>query len=57
MTDPYILQKVFRKLTGLKFETLFLSSDCLSIEETNAIIAWSGKTPLETLLLIASASG
>ena len=53
----YILQKVFRKLTGLKFETLFLSSDCLSIGETDANIAMSGKTPLETLLLIASGNG
>ena len=57
MTDSYILEKVFRKLTGLKFETLFLSSDCLSIGETDAIFALSGKTPLEILLLIVSANG
>ena len=56
MTDSYILEKVFRTLTGLKFETLFLSSDCLSIGETDAIFALSGKTPLETLLSIASAN-
>ena len=57
MTDSYILEKVFRTLTGLKFETLFLSSDCLSIGGTDAIFALSGKTPLEILLFIASANG
>ena len=56
-TDSYILEKVFRKLTGLKFETLFSSSDCLSIGETGAIFALSEKTPLEMLLFIASANG
>ena len=54
MKDSYILEKVFRTLTGLKFETL--SSDCLSIGETDAIFALAGKTPLEILLLIASAN-
>ena len=57
MTDSYILEKVFRTLTGLKSETLFLSLDCLSIGETDAIFALSGKTPLEILLFIASANG
>ena len=57
MIDLYILEKVFRTLTGLKFETLFLSLDCLSIGETDAIFALSGKTPLEILLFIASTHG
>ena len=57
MTNSYILEKVFRTLTGLKFETWFLSSECLSIGETDAIFALSGKTPLEILLFIASANG
>ena len=57
MTDSYILEKVFRALTDLKFETLFLSSDCLSLGETDAIFALSGKTPLEILLFITSANG
>ena len=57
MTDSYILEKLFRTLTGLKFETLVLSSDCLSIGETDAIFALSGKTPLEILLFVASANG
>ena len=43
MTNSYILEKVFRTLTGLKFETWFLSSECLSIGETDAIFALSGK--------------
>ena len=54
MADSYISEKVFRALTGPKFETLFLSSHCLSIGETDAIFALSGKTPLEILLFIAS---
>ena len=33
MTDSYILEKMFRTLTSLKFETLFLSSDCLLVGE------------------------
>ena len=45
MTDSYILEKPFGTLTGLNFESLFLSSDCLSIGETDAIFALSGKTP------------
>ena len=57
MTNSYILAKVFRTPTGLKFETLFFSSDCLSIGETDAIFALSGKTPLEILLFTASANG
>ena len=57
MTDSYILEKVFRTLSDLKFETLFLSSDCLSLGETDAIFALSGKTPLEILLFITSANG
>ena len=56
MTDSYILEKVFRKITGLKFETLLLSSDCLSLRKTDAIFALSGKTPLEIQLFIASAN-
>ena len=47
----------FGTLIGLKFETLFLSSDCLSIGETDAISEMSGKTPLEILLFRASANG
>ena len=35
MTDSCILEKVFKTLTGLKFETLFLSLDYLSIRETD----------------------
>ena len=35
MTDSCILEKAFRTLTGLKFETLFLSLDYLSIRETD----------------------
>ena len=57
LTDSYILEKVFRKLTGLKSGASFLSSDCLLIGETDAIFALSGKTPLEILLFIASADG
>ena len=38
MTDSYILEKMFRTLTGLKFETLFLSSNCLLIRDTDAIL-------------------
>ena len=38
MTDSYILAKMFRTLTGLKCETLFLSSSCLSIREIGAIL-------------------
>ena len=56
MTDSYILEKVFRKITGLKFETLLLSSDCLSLRKADAIFALSGKTPLEIQLFIASAN-
>ena len=55
-TDSYILEKVFRTLTGLKFESSFLSLDCLSIGETDAIFLLSEKTPLEILLFIASAN-
>ena len=47
MTDSYILEKLFRALTGEKFEILFLSSNCLSIGETDTIFAFSGKTPLK----------
>ena len=57
MKDPYILEKVIRTITGLKSETSFLSSDCLSIGETDAIFALSGKTPLEILLFTAPANG
>ena len=39
MTDSYILEKVFRTLTGIKFETLFLSLDCFSMGETDATFA------------------
>ena len=56
MTESYIFEKVFRTLTGLKSETLFLSSDCLPIGETDAIFEMSGKTPLEILLFRASAN-
>ena len=48
---------MLRTLTSAKFDTLFLSSDCLSIGETDTIFALSGKTPLEILLFIASANG
>ena len=34
MADSNILEKVFRTLTDLNVET-FLSSDCLSIEQTD----------------------
>ena len=57
MTDSYILEKVFRTLTGLKFQNLSLSLDCLSIGKTDSISALSGKTPLEILLFIASVTG
>ena len=56
MTDSYILEQVLRTI-GLKFDTLFLSWDCLSIRKTDAIFALSEKTPLEILLFIASANG
>ena len=36
MKDSDILEKIFRTLTGLKFETLCLSFDCLSTGETEA---------------------
>ena len=48
---------MFRTLTGLKFETLFLLFDCLSTGETEATFAFLGKTPLEILLFIASVNG
>ena len=57
MTESYIFEKVFRTLTVLKSETLFLSSDCFPIGETDAIFEMSGKTPLEILLFRASANG
>ena len=57
MTNSYILEKVFRTRTGIKFETLFSSSDYFSRGETDAIFALSGKAPLEMLLLIESANG
>ena len=57
MTDSYILGKVFGTRTALKIDTLLVSSDCLSIGETDAIFALSGKTLLEILLLTASAKG
>ena len=56
MTEPYILEKVFRTVTVLKFETLFLLSDCLSIREIDAVFALSGKT-LKMLLFIATVNG
>ena len=57
MEDSYILERMFRTLTSLKFQTLFLSEDCLSIGETDAIFTLLGKNPLEILLFIASTSG
>ena len=45
---------MFRILTGLKFETLFLSFDFLSTGKTEATFASSEKTPLEILLFAAS---
>ena len=48
---------MFRTRTGIKFETLFSSSDCFSRGKTDAIFALSGKAPLEMLLLIESANG
>ena len=54
MRGSHILEKVFRTLTDVKFETIFLSSDYLSIGETDAIFALSGKTALE---YTASANG
>ena len=56
MTEPYILEKVFRTVTVLKFETLFLLPDCLSIREIDAVFALSGKT-LKILLFIATVNG
>ena len=56
MTDSNISEKVFKTVTALKFEALFLSLDCLLIGETDASFALSGKTPLETLLFIAFAN-
>ena len=56
MMDSYVLEKVFRKLAGLKFGTLFLSLDCLSLGETDVIFALTEKTLLEILLFIASAT-
>ena len=55
--DSYVLERMFRTLTSLKFQTLFLSEDCLSIGETDAIFTLLGKNPLEILLFIASTSG
>ena len=60
MTDSYILEKVFRTLTGLKFEALFLSSDCLSLGEQMQSLHCQKrlhykKTSL--LLFMASANG
>ena len=57
MTDSYILEKEFRKLSGLKFETSLVSSDCLLIGQTDAIFALLGKTTLEIQLFIVSADG
>ena len=57
MADSFILEKVFRTLTVLKFETLSLSSNCLSIGETDGIFPLPGKIPLEIMSFIASANG
>ena len=38
VADWYILEKVFRTITGLKFETLFLLLDCSSTRETDAFL-------------------
>ena len=57
ITFSYIFEKTPNKLIGLKFETQFLSSEFLSIGETEAILAFSGKTHLEILLLIAFVKG
>ena len=51
MMDSYVLEKVFRKLAGLKFGTLFLSLDCLSLGETDVIFALTEKTLLEICYL------
>ena len=54
MTDSYILEKIFRTLTDLKFETLILSFNCLSTGKTLATFTLTGKTPLEILFITAS---
>ena len=41
MTDSYILEKKFRTLIDIKFETLFLSSDCFSVGETKKILLYT----------------
>ena len=56
MTESHILEKVFRTVTVLKFETLFLSSDCLPIREIHAVFALLGKT-LKILLFTATVNG
>ena len=56
MIGSYILGTVFRVITGLKFELLFWSFDCLPTKETEVNFALSGKTRFELLLLMASAN-
>ena len=51
------MQKAFKRLTGRKLVTEYLSSVCLSKGETHAVLALSGNIPLLKLLVIVMANG
>ena len=57
MTASNILENTLSTLTGLKFEMLFLLSVPLSIGETAAILAASGKIAIVKLSLIVFVRG
>ena len=57
MTASNILENALSTLTGLMFEMLFLLSVPLSIGETAAILAASGKIPIVKLSLIVFVRG
>ena len=57
MTASNILENTLSTLTGLKFEMLFLFSVPLSISETAAYLAASGKIPIYKLSLIVLVRG
>ena len=57
MTASNILENTLSTLTGLKFEMLFVLLVPLSIGETAAILAASGKIPIVKLSLIVFLRG
>ena len=57
MAASSILENTLSTFTGLKFEMLFLLSVPLSIGETAAVLAASGKIPIVKLSLIVFVRG